>query len=101
MVRFVLSWNIIAEEESAYFEFIVRDFVPRLGQAGVRLNEAWLTLYGEGPQIIMSGVAPDRESFERLLQSREWQALTQKLKQLVTDYQLRILDDEDKPLQDE
>ncbi len=95
MLRFVLSWNIIADEEAAYFEFIVRDFAPKLSQAGIRLTEAWLTVYGEGPQIIMPGVAPSREAFDRLLQSQEWQALTQKLTRLVTDYRLRVLEEDD------
>ena len=93
MIRFVFSWNINADEEARYFEFIVRDFAPKLQRARLQLTEAWLTLYGEGPQIIMPGVAPSRDALDQLLRSAEWRELVQKLKQHVTDYRLHIIED--------
>lgn len=91
MVRLIFSWNIKSDEEPAYFEFIVQEFAPKLIKMGIRPTEAWYTVYGEGPQIIMPAVAADRESLQRVLESEEWLELVNKLKNFVTDYQCRIL----------
>ncbi len=92
MVRLVFSWNIKTDEEAAYFEFIVQEFAPKIMKMGVRLTEAWYTTYGEGPQIIMPGVAADRDTLRQALESDEWLELVEKLNGFVTDYQCRILD---------
>ena len=92
MVRLVFSWNIKTDEEAAYFEFIVQEFAPKIMKMGVRLTEAWYTTYGEGPQIIMPGVAADGESLQTALESTEWQELVEKLNGFVTDYKCRMLD---------
>jgi hypothetical protein len=92
MVRLVFSWNIKTDEETAYFEFIVQEFAPKIMKMGIRLTEAWYTTYGEGPQIIMPGVAADAESLQTALNSDEWIELVDKLNNFVTDYQCRMLD---------
>jgi hypothetical protein len=92
MVRLVFSWNIKTDEEAAYFEFIVQEFAPKIMKMGIRLTEAWYTTYGEGPQIIMPGIAADSESLQTALNSDEWLELVEKLGGFVTDYQCRVLD---------
>lgn len=91
MVKLVFSWNIKTDEEAAYFEFIVQEFAPKIMKMGIRLTEAWYTTYGEGPQIIMPGVAADRESLQQALESDEWLELVEKLNTFVTDYQCRVM----------
>ena len=92
MVRLVFSWNIRTDEEAAYFEFIVQEFAPKIMKMGVRLTEAWYTTYGEGPQIIMPGVAIDSDSLREALNSDEWLDLVEKLGNFVTDYQCKVLE---------
>ncbi len=92
MVRLVFSWNIKTDEETAYFEFIVQEFAPKIMKMGIRLTEAWYTTYGEGPQIIMPGVATDGESLQQALGSEEWLELVGKLNDFVTEYRCRMLD---------
>ncbi len=92
MVRLVFSWNIKTDEETAYFEFIVQEFAPKIMKMGIRLTEAWYTTYGEGPQIIMPGVVADGESLQQALDSEEWLELVEKLNDFVTDYRCRMLD---------
>ena len=60
MTKLVFSWNIKSDEEREYFEFIVQEFAPKIMRMGIRLTEAWYTVYGAGPQIIMPGIALDR-----------------------------------------
>lgn len=90
MVKLIMSWNI-KSDESAYFEFVVQEFAPRIMKLGIRPTEAWYTVYGEGPQIITVGEAQDRETLDRALASDEWAALLEKLNGFVTDYKQKIV----------
>ncbi len=92
MTRLVFSWNIKADAETAYFEFVVQELAPKLVKLGIRPTEAWYTVYGEGPQIIMPAIAADRESLDQVLNGEQWAELIERLKMFVTDYQLHILD---------
>ncbi len=92
MVRLVFSWNVRPNEEQAYYEFILQEFAPKIAAMGIQITEAWLTVYGEGPQIIMPGIAPNRDALMAALESEEWKELEAHLKKFVTDYRLRILD---------
>ena len=91
MIKLIFSWNIKSEEEREYFEFIVQEFAPKIMRMGIRLTEAWYTVYGVGPQIIMPGVALDRTALEETMAGDEWQRLTKRLQGFVTDYRCRIL----------
>jgi hypothetical protein len=93
MTRLVFSWNIKADAETAYFEFVVQELAPKLVKLGIRPTEAWYTVYGEGPQIIMPAIVADRESLDQVLNSEQWAELIERLKMFVTDYQLHILDE--------
>ncbi len=95
MTKLVFSWNIKADAETAYFEFIVQEFAPKLVKLGIRPTEAWYTVYGEGPQIIMPAVVADQASLDQILNSEQWTELIERLKTFVTDYQLHILDEHD------
>ena len=92
MVKLVFSWNIKGEEEPAYFEFIVQEFAPKIAKMGIRLTEAWYTMWGTGPQIIMPGVAADRATLNAALESGDWLELVEKLNAFVADYKLRVMD---------
>ena len=91
MIKLIMSWNIKTDEEPAYFEFMVQEFAPRIMKLGMRPTEAWYTVYGEGPQIITVGEAPDRETLNRALASDEWTELLEKLNAFVTDYKQKIV----------
>jgi hypothetical protein len=93
MTRLVFSWNIKADAETAYFEFVVQELAPKLVKLGIRPTEAWYTVYGAGPQIIMPAVVADHESLDQVLASEQWRELIERLKTFVTDYQLHILDE--------
>jgi hypothetical protein len=91
MVKLVFSWNIKDGEEREYFEFVLQEFAPKIARMGIRLTEAWYTVYGAGPQIIMPCIAADRIALEATLQSEEWQALAARLQNFVQDYACRIV----------
>lgn len=91
MVKLIMSWNIKTDEEPAYFEFMVQEFAPRIMKLGMRPTEAWYTVYGEGPQIITVGEAPDRDTLNKALESDDWTELLEKLNAFVTDYKQKIV----------
>ena len=91
MVKLLLSWNIKADEETAYFEFVTQEFVPGVLRLGIRPVEAWYTVYGQGPQIITSAEANDRQALTGILEGPEWAELMQKLERFVTDFKQRIV----------
>jgi hypothetical protein len=90
MIKLVFSWNIKGAEEREYFEFMGQEFAPKIQRLGIRLTEAWFTVYGSGPQIIVPGIAVDKITLEASMQSDEWLALTSRLQNYVTDYKCRI-----------
>ena len=54
-VRLPMSWGIHpGPRVPEQFEFVVREFVPRLG---IQPTEAWYTTYGRRPQILTGAVA--------------------------------------------
>jgi hypothetical protein len=91
MIRLVFSWNIKSNEEREYFEFIVQEFAPKIMRMGIRLTEAWYTVYGAGPQIIMPGIAIDRTALQETMASPDWQRLVERLQAFVTDYRCRLV----------
>lgn len=91
MVKLLMGWNIIPGRESEYFDFIVQEFEPGLGEMGLQTTEVWYTVYGDWPQILTGTVARDLEAMQRVLVSQRWRQLKARLLELVTDYQQKII----------
>ena len=90
MVKLLLLWDIAEGKESSYMEFVVHELGPGLGSLGLTITDAWYTIAGNGPQVIIGGVAEDRESLDRILQNSEWHKLQQKLLEYVLNYRIKI-----------
>jgi hypothetical protein len=91
MVKLLMSWDIRPGHEADYFDFIVREFAPGIMQLGLQLTEAWYTVFGEGPQMLTGGVAEDINTMNRILDSREWKELKEKLMSYVVNFQYKIV----------
>jgi hypothetical protein len=90
-VKLLMSWDIKPGRESEYFEFIVREFAPRIMRMGIQPTEAWYTVYGSGPQIVTGGVSEDLQTMRQILTSNEWEELLNELMGYVTDYRQKIV----------
>ena len=88
----LLTWNIHPGREKEHWPR-VREFVRKLSSLGLELEDAWLTVYGESPQILMGIVAVGKqeEQLDGALHSEEWQQLLEELKQYVVDYSQRVV----------
>jgi hypothetical protein len=90
-VKLIMSWDIAPEHEQEYFEFVVREFIPNIQKLGFTLSDAWATVYGEQPQILVGAVLPDREAARRMLRSDEFLTLKNKLLDFVTNYTQKVV----------
>ncbi len=91
MMKLLMSWNIRPGREAEYFEFIVKEFVPRLMSLGLRQSEAWYTVYGDCPQILTGSIAEDKQTIQNILEGSEWHELMERLNEYVTDYSQKIV----------
>ena len=88
----LLTWNIRPGGEREHFQRI-RAFVNKLADLGLDLADAWYTIYGDAPQILL-GIVAQKDSkavLEEVLDSQEWQNILDELKQYITDYNQRIV----------
>jgi hypothetical protein len=89
--KLIMTWDINPEHEQEYFEFVVRDFLPEVQKLGFKLSDAWVTVYGEQPQILVGAVLPTFQKVIKILDSEEWVLLVNNLLDFVTDYQQKIV----------
>ncbi|MBN1484108.1 MAG: hypothetical protein JXA37_05250 [Chloroflexia bacterium] len=90
MVKLLMTWDIREGEESSYMEFVVHELGPKLNDLGLTITDAWYTIAGEPPQVIIGGVVEDRESLYKIFQQPGWEELQQKLQGYVINYQQKI-----------
>jgi hypothetical protein len=87
--KLLMTWDIIPGREQEYFEFVVREFIPELQQLGLEPTDAWVTVYGDQPQILTSAEARGQESLDIILASVEWDNLVIKLNDYVKNFETK------------
>ena len=92
-VKLLMSWNILPGREQEYFEFVVREFIPEIQQLGLETTEAWVTVYGDQPQILAAAKSDKPEDLRQIILSQEWDALTSRLLDFVKDLEFRTVQD--------
>jgi hypothetical protein len=90
-VKLLMTWDILPGREQEYFEFVVREFIPELQQLGLDPIDAWVTVYGDQPQILASVDVRKGESLQKILVSAEWDALMVKLNDYVENLELKTV----------
>jgi hypothetical protein len=86
-----MTWDILPGREQEYFEFVVRDFIPGLQRMGMEPSDAWFTMYGEQPQIMSSVQMSSINSVQRVLESPDWEQLTQQLLDYVENFAYKVV----------
>lgn len=92
-MKLLMQWDIRSGRDSQYLEFIVREFIPSVAQMGLRVVDAWYTLYGDKPQILVAGVASNEQTLRGIMSSPEWNKLLDDLSKHVSDLQIKMLPD--------
>jgi hypothetical protein len=86
-----MTWDIAPEREQEYFEFVIGEFIPGVQRLGLEPTEAWATIYGEYPQIMVAMLAPDLPDAQRVLNSVEWGKLREQLFTFVKNYTSKVV----------
>ncbi|EKD88061.1 MAG: hypothetical protein ACD_35C00079G0006 [uncultured bacterium] len=90
-VKLLMTWDIIPEHEQEYFEFVIRDFIPGVQRLGCELSDAWATVYGDQPQILVGAVISSLNRARQLISSQAWIDLNLKLMEYVQNYEQKII----------
>jgi len=90
-VKLIMTWDIAPQREQEYFEFVVREFLPGVQRLGFDLSDAWATVYGDQPQIMVVSLLPSRARAEELMRSGEWLQLFNKLQDYIRNYNHKII----------
>jgi len=90
-VKVIMTWDIAAERDQEYFEFVIGEFVPGVQRLGLQPAEAWATIYGPYPQIQVGLLAADLPQARRILASADWVLLQERLSGFVKNYSYKIV----------
>lgn len=86
-----MTWDITQGQEQEYFEFVVREFIPGVQRLGFELSDAWATVYGNRPQILVGAVLPSLPKVKQVMRSSDWKSLHNQLQDFVTNYTEKIV----------
>ena len=90
-VKVIMTWDIAPDRDQDYFEFVINEFVPGVQHMGLQPTEAWVTVYGDHPQIQVSIVSDDLQAAQRIMHSENWVKLQEKLLTLVQNFSYKII----------
>ncbi len=88
--KIILTWDVSPQSEQKYFEFLVREFLPSMQKLGFQLTDAWVTVYGDRPQILIGAVMASLDEIRSVLDSTDWLTLTSELKKYVINYKQKL-----------
>jgi len=89
--KLILTWDIKPNHEQEYFEFVVREFLPDVQKFGFTLSDAWVTVFGDQPQILVGATMENVAGIKKIIQSEAWGLLIEKLMQYVVDFNEKIV----------
>jgi hypothetical protein len=94
MIKLIMFWNIREGKEPDYLEFLTQEFAKAIIAMGIQPTDAWYAVWGKGPQVLAGGTTEDLDSMEQALASKEWHAFREKLEQLVTGFEYKVVEQE-------
>jgi hypothetical protein len=90
-VKLIMTWDIAADHEQDYYEFVIGEFIPAAQRMGLQPVEAWVTIYGDYPQIQVGMLAENLADVQQMLDSDNWGLLLDKLLALVKNFSYKIV----------
>jgi hypothetical protein len=90
--KLIMTWDIAPDREQEYFEFVVREFIPGVQRLGFEVSDAWVTVYGNQPQVMVGATLPTTSKVKQVLRSSDWKSLNNQLLDFVKNYTQKIVD---------
>ena len=86
-----MTWDILPGREQEYFEFVVRDYLPGIQRLGLETTDAWFTMYGDQPQILVAAKISSISALDTILGSSEWDGLIHQLLDYVEGFNYKVV----------
>ena len=91
-VKLVQYWNVLQATKSDFDAYFTGEYVPGINETGfMKMVGAWHVASGEGPYFVTEGVAETVAEVESLIMAPIYIDLRNRLLQLVSDYQSKLL----------
>jgi len=90
-IKLLMSWDIRPDQEANTFEFMANEFAPAIQQLGITPTEAWYTVYGDQPQVLVGVVANNLAIMREILDSPGWQELLDDLGRYTQNYEQKLV----------
>lgn len=90
-VKLLMTWDILPNLEQEYFEFVISDFLPEIKQLGIRPVDAWYTMYGDQPQIMVAARTQSQSALNVVMASKEWLLLLENLLRFVENFSYKVI----------
>ena len=91
-IKLLMTWDILPGREQEYFEFVVREFIPGLQKLGLEPSDAWYTMYGDRPQIVVAAQMETLQGVEQLLATPDWHDLINRLMDYVENFSHKVVE---------
>jgi hypothetical protein len=88
----IMTWDIAPDRDQEYFEFVIREFIPGVQRLGFELSDAWATVFGQQPQIMVGAKIDSMSEAHQILGSTEWKSLNNQLKDYVRNYSIKLVE---------
>ena len=90
-VKFSQMWDVIPGKKEDYERFVSEKYYPLMESAGIHVAGEWEVFIGDGPHFICESRIVEYETLIESLQSKNFRKAKTELKQLVENYQSRLL----------
>ena len=90
-VKLLMSWDILPNREQEYFECVISDFLPDIKELGISPVDAWYTMYGDQPQIMVSAKTQSQSALNVAMASKDWQRLLENLLKFVENFSYKVI----------
>ena len=90
-VKLILTYDIIAETQDRYYQYMLGELVPAAEALGLHMSGAWHTAYGDYPIRLVEFVADDYDTLNSVLAGSRWEKLESHLHQYVINYKRKIV----------
>lgn len=90
-VKLLMTWDILPNREQEYFEFVISDFIPEIRGLGISPVDAWYTMYGDQPQIMIAAKTQSQAALNVAMASKEWQRLIENLLHFVENFSYKVV----------
>ena len=90
-VKVLITWNVKPGREQEYFGYVVGEYLPEVNRMGLDVTDAWVTVYGDHPQVLIGALMPDLPSAQRLIHSSDRLDLSDRMQDFVRDFKLKLV----------